>query len=136
MHHCFMISWLTYIKKNITKFLKVKTKRLKYDYKNPKDLDYQPDQRKMPDQLKLTKWVKATKSRVNKIQSIITEDKKSGLSTIIDNEKITVVHAEILVKDIVSKKINRKEAKNVCNTTADKANKTNTSRNTKSRKEL
>ena len=108
-----MISWLTYIKKNITKFLKVKTKRLKYDYKNPKDLDYQPDQRKMPDQLKLPKWVKATKSRVNKIQSIITEDKKSGLSTIIDNEKITMVHAEILVKDIVSKKINRKEAKNV-----------------------
>ena len=90
----------------------------------------------MPDQLKLPKWVKATKSRVNKIQSIITEDKKSGLSTIIDNEKITMVHAEILVKDIVSKKINRKEAKNVYNTTADKANKTNTSRNTKSRKEL
>ena len=26
MHYCFMMSWLIYIQKNITRFLKVKTK--------------------------------------------------------------------------------------------------------------
>ena len=45
--------------------------RLKHDYKNLKDLDYQPDQLQQPNQLRqpdqlqqpIPKWVKVTKSR-------------------------------------------------------------------------
>ena len=52
--------------------------RQKHDYKNLKDLNYQPDQiqpgqPQQSDQSRLPTWVKATKSRFNEIQSIITE---------------------------------------------------------------
>ena len=70
----------------------------------------------------LPTWVKVTKSRLNEIQSIITEAKESGLSTKIDNKKITLDNAEKLVEGIVSGKINKKEAKNMYNSTADEAN--------------
>ena len=43
MHHCFLISWL-YSKKNMIRLLKDKSWRLKHDYKNIKDFDYQSDQ--------------------------------------------------------------------------------------------
>ena len=54
----------------------------------------------------LPTWVKVTKSRLNEIQSIITEAKESGLSTKIDNKKITLDNAEKLVEGIVSGKKN------------------------------
>ena len=99
--------------------------RLKPDYKNLKDLDYQPQQPDQPqqsDQLMLPTWVKVTKSRLNEIQSIITEAKESGLSTKMDNKKITLDNAEKLVEGIVSGKINKKEAKNMYKSTEDEAN--------------
>ena len=53
-------------------------KRLKHDYKNLKDLDYQPD-KLQPDQLVLPKQVKVTKNRFDEIQSIVTDAKKNKL---------------------------------------------------------
>ena len=70
----------------------------------------------------LPTWVKVTKSRLNEIQSIITEAKESGLGTKMNNKKITLDNAEKLVEGIVSGKINTKEAKNMYNSTADEAN--------------
>ena len=118
----------------------------KHDYKNLKDLDYQPDQPQQPGQpqqlhkkwsfplrissVNMTKLhfpadlvtlteeilngklhflcseqsgqsilptrVKATKSRFNEIQSIITEAKKSGLVTKINKKRITLSDAKKL----------------------------------------
>ena len=52
MHHCFIMIWLKTIKKEYDQIFKSKDKewRLKNDYKNLKDLDYQPDKVK-PDRL-------------------------------------------------------------------------------------
>ena len=83
---------------------------LKYDYKNLKDLDYQLDQ---PQQ---------TKNRFNEIQSKITEAKDNGLSTKINNKKITMNNEEKLVKDIVSGIINKNEARHMYDVISDEAN--------------
>ena len=55
---------------------KDKKSRLKFDNKNLKDLDHQPDQPQQSDKLKLTKWVKVSKERFNEILRIVTEAKK------------------------------------------------------------
>ena len=83
---------------------------LKYDYKNLKDLDYQLDQ---PQQ---------TKNRFNEIQSKITEAKGDGLSTKINNKKITMNNEEKLVKYIVSGIINKNEARHMYDVISDEAN--------------
>ena len=83
---------------------------LKYDYKNLKDLDYQLDQ---PQQ---------TKNRFNEIQSKITEAKGNGLSTKINNKKITMNNEEKLVKYIVSGIINKNEARHMYDVISDEAN--------------
>ena len=62
--------------------------KLKHDYKNLKDLDYQPnqpDQPQQPDQ-SIPKWVKATKSRINETKSRIAENKKNELKTTINKK--------------------------------------------------
>ena len=100
---------------------KDKVWRLKRDYKNLEDLAYQPDQPQQPDQ-SIFKWTKVTKSRFNEIQNIITEAKESGLSTKIDNKKITMDNAEKLVKSITSRRINKNEARDMYNAIADEAN--------------
>lgn len=93
-------------KKEYKRTFKTKDKdwRIKHDYKSLKGLDYHPDQPQQLDQLILPTCVKITKSRFNEIKSIITNAKNSGLSTKLDDEKITIGDAEIVVKDIASKK--------------------------------
>ena len=86
--------------------------RQKHDYKNLKDLNYQPDQiqpsqPQQPDQSRLPTWVKATKNRFNEMQSIITEAKNSGLVTTISKKRITLSDAEKLFEGIISGKINK-----------------------------
>ena len=69
MYHCFIMIWLKTIKKEYDQIFKSKDKewRLKNNYKNLKDLDYQPDKvkpdRLQPDQLMLPKWVTVTKNK-------------------------------------------------------------------------
>ena len=59
----------------------------------------------------LPTWVKVTKITFNEIQSIITEAKKSWLSTNIENKEITLDNPEKLVEGIVIEKVNKEEAK-------------------------
>ena len=59
--------------------------RQKHDYKNLKDLDYQPDELQ-PDQLVL-EMSKVTKNRFDEIQSIVTEGKSNRLKTSLDKKK-------------------------------------------------
>ena len=76
-----------------------------------KDLGYQSD-RLQPDQLVLPKWVKVTKNRFDKIQSIVTGAKNSKLKTSVDNKIITLNSIEELIKDIASIKLKYKETEN------------------------
>ena len=71
--------------------------RQKHDHKNLKGLDYQPDhlqpdqlqpEQLQPDQLVLPKWVKVTKSRLGKIQSIVTDAKNNKLKTSVNKKNI------------------------------------------------
>ena len=55
--------------------------RLEHDYKNLKDLDYQPDQSQQSDKLQLPKWVNVSKERFNEILRIVTEVKNNKLKT-------------------------------------------------------
>ena len=75
-----------------------------------KDLDFQPNQSQQPDQLMLTKLVKITKSRLNEIQSRVTEGKKNKLETKTGNKVLTLNNAEIFFKEIASRKINKNES--------------------------
>ena len=63
----------------------------------------------------LPTWVKVTKSRFNKIRSMITKSKKSGLKTSIGNKKITLHDTEKLVDGIIRGKINKSEARKMYN---------------------
>ena len=66
---------------------------------------------KQSDQLKLPKYVGATKERFNEILSIITKAKKDGLKTNLYAKKISLDNAESLLKGIASRKINGSEFK-------------------------
>ena len=115
--------------------------RQKHDYKNLKDLNYQPneiqpDQPQQPDQSILPTWVKATKSRFNEMQSIITEAKKSGLVTITNIKRITLSDAEKLFEGIISEKINKNEATKMYNDIIDGANAINRLNPTKNRMKM
>ena len=89
--------------------------RQKHDYKNLKDLDYQPDQPQQSDQpqpphkLKLPKWVKVTESRFDEIQSIATEAKNNKLKASVGKKVVMVNSMEELIKDIASRKIKSKK---------------------------
>ena len=75
------------------------------------------------DKLKLPKWVKVSKKRLNEILSIITEAKNNGLKANVDGEKSTLDKAESLLKDISSKKIIRHEFKEKYNNTVNDVDK-------------
>ena len=91
----------------------------KHDYKNLKDLDYQPDQLQ-PDELVLPKWVKVAKNRFDEIQSIVTEAKNNRLKTSVGKNIITVNSIEELIKDVASKKNkSKRETKNRYNAILD-----------------
>ena len=64
---------------------------------------------KQPDELKLSKWVGASKGRFTEILHIITKAKNHGLKTDVDGRKITLDNAESLLKGIASGKINGNE---------------------------
>ena len=89
--------------------------RVKHDYKNLKDSDYQPDELQpdglQPDQLVLPALVKVTKNRFNEIQSIITEAKKNKLKISGDGKEFTLDNAESSLKGITSGKIDGSEFK-------------------------
>ena len=111
------MSWLVYIRRNIVR-LKDKNKD-KHDYKNLKDLDYQPDQLQ-PDELVVPKWVKVAKNRFDEIQSIVTEAKNNRLKTSVGKNIITVNSIEELIKDVASKKNkSKRETKNRYNAILD-----------------
>ena len=71
------------------------------------------------DKLKLPKWVKVSKKRLNEIPGIITEAKSNGLKADVDGEEITLDQAESLLKGISSKKRNRHEFKEKYNDIVD-----------------
>ena len=108
------------------------------DYKNLKDLDYQPDQLQQSDQpqqsnqpqqsdkLKLRKWVKVSKKRFNEILSIVTEAKSNKLKTSVDKKS--------LLKGLINGKINGSEAKERYNKTVDDVDTILKARVTKNRK--
>ena len=75
---------------------KYKEWRLKYSYKNLKDVDYQPEQLQ-PEQLVLPKWIKVRKNRFGEIQSIATEAKINKSKAKVGNEFITVNSTEELI---------------------------------------
>ena len=75
------------------------------------------------DTVKLPKWVKVSKKRLNEILSIIIEAKNNGLNANIDGEKITLDKAESLLKDISSKKTIRHEFKEKYNNTVNDVDK-------------
>ena len=64
---------------------------------------------KQPDELKLSKWVGASKGRFTEILHIITKAKNHGLNTNVVGREITLDNAESLLKGIASGKINRNE---------------------------
>ena len=73
--------------------------------------------------LKLPKWVKVSKKKLNEILSIITEAKNNGLKANVDGEKITLDKAWSLLKDISSKKIIRHEFQEKYNNTVNDVDK-------------
>ena len=97
--------------------------RVKHDYKNLKDSDYQPDELQpdglQPDQLVLPALVKVTKNRFNEIQSIITEAKKNKLKISGDGKEFTLDNAESSLKGITSGKIDGSEFKRKYNNIID-----------------
>ena len=101
MHHCFMMNWLAFTKKDYNQVFESKDSkwRLKFDYKNLKDSDYQPDQPQQPDKLKLLNWVKVSKERFNEILNIVTETKNNKLKTSIDKKEFALDDAESLLME-------------------------------------
>ena len=73
--------------------------------------------------LKLPKWVKVSKKKLNEILSIITEAKNNGLKANVVGEKITLDKAWSLLKDISSKKIIRHEFQEKYNNTVNDVDK-------------
>ena len=71
------------------------------------------------DKLKLPNWIKVSEKWFNEILSIITEAKNNGLKVNVDGEKITLDKAEGLLRDISSKKINKREFKEKYNDIVD-----------------
>ena len=68
---------------------------------------------------KLPKWVGVSKERFNEILGTVTEAKNYGFITNVDGREITLDNAESLLKDRVSKKMNRNEFKRECNNNVD-----------------
>ena len=62
------------------------------------------------------------KSRFNEINYVITRSNESRLMTSIGKKKITLKNSEKLLGGIVSRNIDKKEARKMCNSIADKLN--------------
>ena len=68
----------------------------------------------------LSKWIKVSEERLNKILSTVTEAKNNGgFKTNVDGRDITLDNAESLLKSIGSGKIDRREFKETYNNTVD-----------------
>ena len=66
---------------------------------------------KKPDELKLPRYVGASKERFNEILNIITKVKNDGLRTNVDGREITLNNVESLLKCLASGKINTSQFK-------------------------
>ena len=75
-----------------------------------------------------------TKSRFNEIRDVITRPNESKLMNRLEKRNITLKNAEKLLSDVISGKINKKEAKNMYNNIAEDINKLNKLKPTESRK--
>ena len=100
-------------KKEYIQIFKSKDKewRLKHDYKNLKDLDYQPDKLQPGQSISATKMGKSDRNRFDEIQSIVIEAKRNKLKTSADGKEFKLNNAESLLKDISSAKIDGSEFK-------------------------
>ena len=126
--------------------LKMKTGRKKHDYKHLKDLSYQADKVNKADTTEkededeidqeLPPWIKLTKSKFNEIRDVITRANESKLMIRLEKRNITLKNEENLLEDVISGKINKKEAKNMYNDIAKDVNKLNKLKLTESRKKM
>ena len=74
---------------------------------------------KKPDELKLPRYVGASKERFNEILNIITKVKNDGLRTNEDGREITLNNVESLLKCLASGKINTSQFKKEYNNFVD-----------------
>ena len=74
---------------------------------------------KKPDELKLPRYVGASKERFNEILNIITKVKNDGLRTNEDGREITLNNIESLLKCLASGKINTSQFKKEYNNFVD-----------------
>ena len=76
------------------------------------------------------------KSRFNEIKDVITRANESKLMTRLEGKNITLKNAEKLQEGIISVKINKKKARDMCNDIAEDANKLNRLKSTESREKV
>ena len=76
------------------------------------------------------------KSRFNEIKDVITRANESKLMTRLEGKNITLKNAEKLEEGIISVKINKKKARDMCNDIAEDANKLNRLKSTESREKV
>ena len=74
---------------------------------------------KNPDELKLPRYVGASKERFNEILNIKTKAKNDGLKANVDGREVTLNNAECLLKGIASGKINASQFKKEYNSIVD-----------------
>ena len=77
--------------------------KLKHDYKNLKDLDYQPDQPQKPDQ-ELSLWIES-EDRFNELKNHILSVKDNALKTSTSDNHYNFNGMKKLIKDITNNKI-------------------------------
>ena len=105
----------------------------RHDYKHLNDFSYQEDKVNKADvtekegedetDQELSPWIKVIKSRFNEIRDVITRANESKLMTRLEKKNVTLKDAEKLLKDVISGKINKREAKKMYNNIADDVNK-------------
>ena len=118
----------------------------RHDYKHLNDFSYQEDKVNKADvtekegedetDQELSPWIKVIKSRFNEIRDVITRANESKLMTRLEKKNVTLKDAEKLLKDVISGKINKREAKKMYNNIADDVNKLNKLKPTESRKKI
>ena len=84
------------------------------DQENREDGEDEEDEENEKDEA-IPEWVKMTKSRFDRIRSMIIRGVNNGLKTKIDNKTITLNNAKKMIEDIVSGKIDKNEAVSMYN---------------------
>ena len=113
----FTIRGLICIRKNMSRFLKLKMMtgeknmiiKIIADKANKADVPEKEDEDKTDQEL--PPWIKMTKSRSNEIKDVITRANESKLTTRLGKRNITLKDAKKLLEDVISGKIDKKEAK-------------------------